>query len=188
MKKTAIIVDDEHRGLDMLEHLLEFCDEVDVIGKYTNPEKAIEKIFKQKPQLLFIDVEMPHMSGFEVLELIRSQGISPITIFITGYSQYAIKAIKEQAFDYLLKPVVLDELKQTIRRLDERTYKSKLPSRIINLLSKRETEVLNMITQGKTSKEIGMELFISKTTVDTHRRNILEKTGARKIVELLIHS
>lgn len=188
MTKTAIIVDDEQSGRDYLERLLGFCENVKVIAKTGIPEKALELITEKKPDILFLDVEMPRMSGFEVLKTTRNQGLNPTVIFTTGYSQYAIKCIKEQVFDYLLKPIIFDELKQTLKRLDSCVNKSKLNPKIAGLLSKRETEILNMITEGKTSKEIGMELFISKTTVDTHRRNILEKTGARKIVELLIYN
>ncbi len=188
MTKTAIIVDNEQAEGDYLERLLGFCENIKVVAKTGIPEKALELLTEKKPDILFLDVEMPRMSGFEVLEITRNQGLNPIVIFTTRHSQYAIKCIKEQVFDYLLKPIILDELKQTLKRLGTGICKSRLSPSITNLLSTRETEILEMITQGKTSKEIGLELFISKTTVDTHRRNILEKTGVRRIVELLINS
>jgi len=187
MSKTAIIVDDEQAGCDNLERLLGYCKEIEIVAITKIPEKAIELITEKKPDILFLDVEMPRMSGFEVLEITRNQGLNPIVIFTTAYNQYAIKAIKTQAFDYLLKPIVLDELKETLSRLSNNCFSSQhLNSSIISLLSPREIEILEMVTQGKTSKEIAAELFISKTTVDTHRRNILEKTGARSTSELLM--
>lgn len=185
--KTAIIVDDEEAGHDNLERLLGYCEEIEIVAKTRVPEKAIELISEKIPDILFLDVEMPRMSGFELLETIRNQGLNPIVIFTTGYNQYAIKAIKAQAFDFLLKPIILDELKDTLKRISNNGFDShNLKSSIIDLLSPRETEILEMVIQGKTSKEIGADLFISKTTVDTHRRNILEKTGARNTTELLI--
>ncbi len=106
---------------------------------------------------------MPRMSGFEVLEITRNQGLNPIVIFTTGYNQYAIKAIKAQAFDFLLKPIILDELKDTLKRLSKINVNGQLYNMgIANLLSKRELEVLEMIVKGKTSKEIAKKLYISK--------------------------
>lgn len=187
MIKTAVIVDDEQAGLDHLERLLGFCKEVKVIAKVSIPEEALEIITNLKPDLLFLDIEMPRISGFDIMEITRNQGLNPIIIFTTGYNQYAIKAIKERAFDYLLKPIIFDELKETIKRLAGNGINNKqLKESISKLLSPREIEIINLIIQGKTSKEIGNELFISKTTVDTHRRNILEKTGAKRITELIM--
>lgn len=187
MVKTAIIVDDEEAGIANMERLLGYCSDIEVVASTQVPEEAIELITINKPDILFLDVEMPRMSGFEVLEITRNQGLSPIVIFTTGYNQYAIKAIKAQAFDYLLKPIVLDELKETISRLSNTNIIGhRVNADITNLLSPREIEILEMVIQGKTSKEIAAELFISKTTVDTHRRNVLDKTGCRSTSELLM--
>ncbi len=187
MVKTAIIVDDEEAGLGNMERLLGLCDDIEVIAKTKVPEEAVGLITDKKPDILFLDVEMPRMSGFEVLEITRNQGLNPIVIFTTGYNQYAIKAIKAQAFDYLLKPIVLDELKETLSRLSNNSIIGhRLNTSVASLLSPREIEVLEMVVQGRTSKEIAEELFISKTTVDTHRRNLLEKTGCRSTSELLM--
>lgn len=188
MTKTAIIIDDEQAGRDHLERLLKSCEGIEVIAIIGIPEEAIEIITNKKPDILFLDIEMPRMSGFEILEITRNQGLYPKVVFTTGYSQYAIKAIKEQAFDYLLKPIILEELKETLKRLfnDKIGNNNLLKSSITKLLSPREIEIIEMIILGKTSKEIGEELFISKTTVDTHRRNILEKTGARRLTELMM--
>lgn len=186
MIKTAIIVDDEQSGSEHLERLLGFCKDIEVIANVHIPEDAIEIITYEKPDIVFLDIEMPRMSGFEVLEIIRNQGINPIVVFTTGYSQYTIKAIKAQAFDYLLKPIILDELKETLHRLSYNGIKSLCnKSHLTKHLSPRENIILDSVTLGKTSREIGKELFISKTTVDTHRRNILEKTGAKSTTELL---
>ncbi len=187
MIKTAIIIDDEEAGLENMERLLGLCDEIEVVAKTKIPEEAVSLITDKKPDIIFLDVEMPRMSGFEVLEITRNQGLNPIVIFTTGYNQYAIKAIKAQAFDYLLKPIVLDELKETLSRLSNNSIIGhRLNSSIASLLSPREIEILELVIQGKTSKEIAEKLFISKTTVDTHRRNLLEKTGCRSTSELLM--
>lgn len=187
MLRTAIIVDDEEAGLANMERLLGYCEDISIVGRTKNPEKAVFLITEHKPDILFLDVEMPRMSGFEVLEITRNQGLNPIVIFTTGYDQYAIKAIKAQAFDYLLKPIVLDELKETLERISNNTIKERgISNEVKNLLSPREIEILELVVQGKTSKEIAETLFISKTTVDTHRRNLLDKTGCRSTSELLL--
>ncbi len=187
MIKTAIIVDDEEAGIANMERLLGYCNDIKVVATSKVPEDAVELITEKKPDILFLDVEMPRMSGFEVLEITRNQGLNPIVIFTTGYNQYAIKAIKAQAFDYLLKPIVLDELKETLARLSNNSIIGhRFNSSIASLLSPREIEILEMVITGKTSKEIASELFISKTTVDTHRRNVLEKTDCRSTSELLL--
>ncbi|PLX13160.1 MAG: hypothetical protein C0598_04320 [Marinilabiliales bacterium] len=184
--KTAIIIDDEIAGLKHLSRLLSFCENVDLIATNSVPEEAIDLITKHKPDILFLDIEMPRISGFEILEITRNQGLRPHVIFTTAYSQYAIKAIKENAFDYLLKPIDIEELKITLGRIDsEQTKPNIYPDYLIKSLSSRELEILDLIIKGKTSKEIGKELFISKVTVDTHRRNILEKTKAKSTSDLI---
>ncbi|PLX01990.1 MAG: hypothetical protein C0595_12475 [Marinilabiliales bacterium] len=186
MKKTAIIVDDEIAGLEHLSRLLNTCADVQLLASTTIPEEAIELITKNKPDILFLDIEMPRISGFEVLEITRNQGLIPYVVFTTAYSQYAIKAIKENAFDYLLKPIDIEELRITLDRIDEVVNTPNLyPNNLTRILSRRELQILELIVEGKTSKEIGEELFISKVTVDTHRRNILEKTKAKSTADLI---
>lgn len=187
MRRTAILVDDEHDGLNNLERLISFCENVEVIGITRKPEIAIEITISKKPDILFIAIEMPRLSGFNVLESIRSRGCYPTIIFTTSYNQYAIKAIKAQVFDYLLKPIIFDELKESLNRLDIiNISKSTISIFYKEILSNREMDVLDLITEGKKSKEIAKDLFISKTTVNTHRRNILKKTNSKSTSELLI--
>lgn len=187
---TCIIVDDEREALDRLECLLEKFDFVDVLDAKTNADAAIKTIVEKMPDLVFIDVEMPHKSGFDVIKVVREQDVTPKFIFVTGYDQYAIKAIKNEAYDYLLKPVDIDELKVLLERYIK-TTKEKRKKEIPKTLTKnyrltpREIEIVELLLQNKTSKEIGEILFISKNTVDTHRRRILEKTEIKSTAELI---
>ncbi len=103
------IVDDEKKGRDSLQHLLlENCSGVEVIGQADSVDTAFDFISKYQPDLVFLDVEMPRGSGFELLK--RFEKVTFKTIFVTAHSHYAIKAIKFAAIDYLLKPVDVDEL------------------------------------------------------------------------------
>lgn len=111
----AILIDDELHCLDTLGILLaDYCPEVEVIDKCWSAKKGLEAIEKQRPDILFLDIEMPVMNGFEVLEQIKNIDF-PI-VFTTSYDQYAIKAIRFSALDYLLKPVDPKELILSIRK------------------------------------------------------------------------
>ena len=171
----CIVIDDEALAVERLCNLLNQLKQVDIIETALSPEKAIKEILAKKPDIVFIDVEMPRISGFDIVKDVRANLFNPTFIFVTAYNQYAIKAIKAEAFDFLVKPVDIDELHETIDRYLKRQKGFVLPENC-NLTS-REKEILQLVAKGKTSKEIGELLHISKHTVDTHRRKILEKTG-----------
>ncbi len=111
----AIIVDDEHYGRKALQSALaQYCPQVDLLQVCEGPEEALQAIRSQRPHLVFLDIQMPKMSGFDVL-----QELTPIefeVIFVTSYDQYAIKAIKFSALDYLLKPLDVDDLIQAVNK------------------------------------------------------------------------
>ena len=183
-KISSIIIDDEINVRQRLEDLLDKFEHIELLASEGNPQKGIDLVLEHKPDLVFIDVEMPRMNGFEVVKAIRNKNYYPTFVFVTAYNQYAIKALKNEAFDYLLKPVDIDELAQTIERYTK-PRKANNGNKQWEHLTYREIEILEMLQEGLTSKEIADRLHISKTTVDTHRRNILEKTGAKSTTELL---
>ena len=118
----AILVDDELNSLQNLQFKLqEYCPSVKVVAQTQNPEEAIRLIHQHKPDVIFLDIEMPRMSGFKMLEQIPEPDFE--VIFITAYNHYAIHAIRISAFDYLVKPVAIDELQLTIERLGTFTVK-----------------------------------------------------------------
>ncbi len=179
---TCLIVDDEAEACDRLEHLLQKITNVEVIGKETNAEKGIAEAVRLFPDVVFLDVEMPEKNGFEVIKSIHGRDVFPTFIFVTGYNQYAIKAIRNAAFDYLLKPVDIDEMREAVERFrsaQREKLTTVLPAKLKSQfsLTDREIEIIRLLREGKTSKEIGEILFISIHTVDTHRRNILQKTN-----------
>lgn len=116
---NTILIDDERDGLEDLQETLEkYCPEVSVKGAFHSPLEGMQAIQTIKPDLVLLDVQMPGMSGFELL-----QKLSPVSfnvIFVSAYDRYAIKAIKFSALDYLLKPIDVDELIQAISRVKER--------------------------------------------------------------------
>jgi two-component system LytT family response regulator len=117
----AIIIDDEVHCLDTLNILInDFCPEIRVADRCISGEKALESIENIKPDLIFLDIEMPTMNGFELLEHFEQIPFS--LIFTTGYDKYAIKAIRFSALDYLLKPVDSKELIAAVHKVQLQKY------------------------------------------------------------------
>lgn len=116
---TAIIIDDEAKGrLALREKLSAYCTQIKVLAEAANGAEALLLIQHHQPQLIFLDIEMPRMNGFEMLNELPEKNFH--IIFTTAYDQYAIKAIKYAAFDYLLKPIDIEELKTAISKLDSK--------------------------------------------------------------------
>jgi DNA-binding NarL/FixJ family response regulator len=172
-KPTCILIDDEQPAIDRIESLLNMINQVEIIARETTPEQAMESIKKYRPDILFLDVEMPRLSGFDIVKQTRSYIYNPTYIFVTAYNQYAIKAIKAEAFDFLIKPVDVDELKECIYRYFNKI--NQIPELENFNLTPREKEIALLVARGKTSHEIAEILNISKHTVDTHRRNMMKK-------------
>lgn len=113
----TIIIDDEPAARRLMKSLLsEYTDRIEVIGEAGTGREAIEKIHALRPDLIFLDIQMPDLTGFEVLEQLQYK---PSIIFTTAYEQYAIKAFENFSIDYLLKPIKEERLEQSIRKLSE---------------------------------------------------------------------
>lgn len=116
----ALIIDDERLARTELKRLLTPFKEIKVVGEAVNADDALEKIQQLKPNLLFLDIQMPGKTGFEMLEELDSV---PIVIFVTAYDEYALKAFDYNALDYLLKPIEPKRLEETINKLIEKKRK-----------------------------------------------------------------
>jgi two-component system LytT family response regulator len=113
---TAIIIDDEPKGrLALRQKLKDYCPDVTVTGEAGDGEEGLRLIEQLQPGIVFLDIEMPRMSGFDMLLRVHQQNFH--LIFSTAYDHYAIKAIRFAAFDYLLKPVDIEELRTVIQRI-----------------------------------------------------------------------
>ncbi len=113
----ALIIDDEAPARAVLLHLLAaHCPHVTVVGQTADPVEALALIQQHQPDLLFLDVEMPHLSGFDVVRALGPMAGQVQIIFVTAYDRYAIRAIRAAATDYLLKPVDPDELLAAVTR------------------------------------------------------------------------
>lgn len=113
----CILVDDETNALEMMEWLLKtYCPQAEIVAMCNTAGQGIEAIKKYKPDVVFLDIEMPRVSGFDMLEQVKN--LSFEIVFCTAYNEFAIKAFKYAALNYLLKPVDPDELKVTMQRIE----------------------------------------------------------------------
>jgi len=133
---SALIIDDEAKGrLALREKLSAYCPQIKVLAEAANGEEALLLIQHHDPQLIFLDIEMPRMNGFEMLNELAEKNFH--IIFTTAYDQYAIKAIRYAAFDYLLKPIDIEELKTAISNIAARE----------NSQTRKQVELLNQNMQ-----------------------------------------
>lgn len=116
-KIRTVIVDDHEDSQDVLHHLLGEHEDIEVVAMAENADKGIQKILDKLPDLVFLDVQMPGKSGLDLLEDLKKNGYMTKVVFTTGYHDYAIEAIRQRAFDYLLKPIDRDELAECLTRL-----------------------------------------------------------------------
>ena len=131
----ALVVDDEKKARDILTGMLNaHCPQVNVIGQADSVSLAEELIRSTKPDLVFLDIEMPFGNGFDLLD--RTRDLNFDVVFTTAFDHYAVKAIKFSAFDYLLKPIDVDELKIAVDRLiQNKKDQNSFYGKIENLLS-----------------------------------------------------
>ncbi len=140
----CILIDDEKNALEMMEWLLKtYCPQVEIMAMCSSAEQGIEAIRKFKPDVVFLDIEMPKMNGFDMLE--QFDKLTFDVVFCTAYDQFAIRAFKYSALNYLLKPVDPEDLKATVQRIEERK----------TVPTKEQFELLlqNMQQQAKTTPQ-----------------------------------
>lgn len=134
----AMLIDDEPESLQFISSLIGmFCPTVSIMGMYTDPFEGMAAIDQRKPDVLLLDIEMPGMTGFELLR--RLAVVDFELIFVTAHNQYALNAIKLSALDYLLKPVDPTELENALQKAEERLKEKRTVQRLdvlVGLLSK----------------------------------------------------
>jgi len=119
----TILIDDERSSLENLEQKIrEFCPELKILATVEQPKEALPLIRHHKPDVIFLDIEMPHLNGFRMLDELGDY--SSEIVFTTAYNHYAVEAIRISAFDYLMKPVSIVDLKATVSRLSTQLAKA----------------------------------------------------------------
>jgi len=149
-KIRCLIIDDDPFILELLQDkLIQHFPEVEVLSTASSGREGLDKIASYNPELIFLDVEMSDMTGFEMLAQLLD--INFQTIFITSYSHYAIKAIRFNALDYLLKPIDLGELKRAIKRFRNKTR------------SKHQKENMSLALRNSSASNVADHMLILKT-------------------------
>ena len=138
MQIKCVIIDDEPHNLENLKRLLTLhCANITVIGVATSAKEGKTLILNEAPDLVFLDIEMPKMNGFAMLESLEKVDFQ--IIFVTAYSKYVLKAIKSCALDYLMKPIAIDELTSAVAKVTDIVY------------SQKENEKLKMLVENLRS-------------------------------------
>jgi len=138
----AVIVDDEALARERVRTLLTGASGITVVAECSGGREAVEKILAERPDLVLLDVQMPDIDGFEVLEAVASEWL-PAVIFVTAYDEYAIKAFDVHAIDYLLKPIEPERFRKALARVQKRD--------LIAMLDERPIDRLVIRTRSKVS-------------------------------------
>jgi two-component system LytT family response regulator len=164
----AIIIDDEERARNTLSSLLlNYCPEVNILATCSNVPDGVLAINKHKPDVVFLDIEMPDYNGFELLGFFRE--IDFDIIFVTAYSEYAIKAFEISAVDYILKPIDIDQLKNSVEKLKQKKLHSQMQEQI---------ELLKESYKGDDIRKIALSMSNGLTFVEIADIVLLEADGA----------
>ncbi|RRB04125.1 LytR/AlgR family response regulator transcription factor [Larkinella rosea] len=178
----AVIIDDEAHCRETLSmQLAKYCPEIQVVAQFRSATEGLRFLVEQAPDVLFLDVEMPVMNGFELLEQLTA--IPFDVIFTTGYDSYAIKAIRFSALDYLLKPIDKDDLRKAVAKI-KRPSEQQMAQQIELLLQKLDTKkVLQKIAlpTNQGFEMVPIEAII-RCEADNNYTHVLLKAGKPLLV------
>lgn len=199
MSITIVLADDHEIVLEGLHSLLAAEEGFEVVGEAKRGVEALELVRKLQPDILVLDIGMPDLDGIEVAEQIRTENHPTKILALSMHSErdYVVEMFRAGARGYLLKESALIELLKAIKTVHEgKRYLSDelinivvqdIPSQEESALSKlteREKEILQLILDGRSSKEIAFELNLSSKTVDGHRQHIMKKLKMENMIEL----
>ena len=203
--QVKILVADDHKVfregiISLLQHIPELC----VVAEAGSAEEAISETEKHQPNLVLMDITMGDSNGIEATEILKNNfpGLNVLVLTMHDEYSYISKVLKAGASGYILKDAGKDELISAIRavasgntffsqRVSSSILRNLLPNEKIKqekkgvALTKREIEILKLITEEYSNTQIAAKLFISARTVDTHRRNLLEKIGVKNTAGLV---
>jgi len=191
-QSTVYVVDDDDAMRESLTWLIESVGLN--VETYASADEFLESYYPGRPGCVLLDVRMPGMSGLELQGHLQKQQVTVPVIMITGHGDVpmAVRAMKSGAIDFIEKPFNDEQLLESIRnalaiddtRRDEQSFKAEVASRLAQL-TPRESEVMDMVTAGKSNKEIANTLGVSAKTVEAHRAKVMEKMEAGSLAELV---
>lgn len=205
MNKTTVIIADDHHllrkgAISVIEEDSGFV----IKGEASNGEEALSLILEKKPDIAIIDIDMPKLTGLDVIKSLREKNILTKFVIITGHKDkaYFTESLKLDVKAYVLKDSIANDLLDCLRAvaLNEYYISPKLSGYLIEAnkskqkpdwyykLTKQELKILKLVSENKTSRQISEELFISIKTVENHRNNIISKLGLKGYNSLLCFS
>lgn len=195
MKTSVFIVDDHYMVVEGIRSLLSNENDIEWAGHAGNMASTLAFLQKMQPDVILMDINLGAESGIDLCKLVKEKYPSVFVVGLSTFNQQSFiqKMLENGASGYVLKNATRDELMEAIHCVvkgklfvsDEAStaLKADLPEQII--LTRREKEVLELIANGLTNNEIAKTLFVSNTTVDTHRGNLLQKLRAKNTAELV---
>ena len=206
MEKIKVFVVDDHElfrnGVIMVLNRME---NTVVVGEAADGEEFLAKLNSIKPDIVFMDIKMPKMNGIDatIEALKRYPELKVIALTMFGEEEYLQKMINAGGYGFLLKNSSIDEIERAVNLVSQGkncysdellSYFTKKYIKKTNLeeddirLTRRELEVLDLVAKGFSNQEIADKLFISRRTVDGHKANLIQKTGSKNIVDLLVYA
>jgi two-component system, LytTR family, response regulator len=193
MDTTCLIIDDEKLARELLTEFLESFPQIEVIGECSKGTEAVEQINKLKPDLIFLDVQMPGMNGFDVLDEIEHE---PYVIFTTAYDQYAIKAFERNAVDYVLKPLDQERFKLAVdralkqKKMEEGNIEGLLDSlRTVNPRTTYDSHVFVQKSEKLFNLPVEDIIYLEAsgdyTVISTKNDQFVSSSGIGKLEELM---
>ena len=203
------IVDDDALIVNLLKNFLESQQDMNVVLTASNGRDCVDKLkeVEEVPQILLMDLKMDEMNGIETTQLLKKEFPEIKTIIISSHYKVSFMGfmLKTGVCAFAPKGISTADLIMIIKEVSERGYyfnqdqleiirdqlSSKFPKPVLeeeNVLSEREIDVLRLLCQQKTAKEIGEKLFITKRTVEGHKNNLFVKTGAKNVAGLVIYA
>lgn len=203
----VVLADDHVFVRDGIKSLLETEENIIVVGEATDGLEALTEVNDKKPDLLIVDIRMPHLTGIEVVEKLRSQNnaVKIIVLSMHESEEYVLKSIRAGADGYLLKGSSKEEFLKALHTVanGSKYFSGDISSILINqltngspaaipkailaesmMITKREKEILTLLLSGKGNKEIAEALDISKRTAEVHRFNLMKKLQVKNLIEL----
>ena len=205
---NVVLADDHVLVRDGIKALLEDEQDIIVIDEASDGKEALEVIKRNKPHLLIVDIRMPELNGIEVVQQIKQSNsdIKTLVLSMHDSEEYVLKSIEAGADGYLLKGASKDEFLKAlhtvaaggkyfagdissilIKNLDNKRKNSTETKQVLTdtyNLTKREKQILNLVLEGKSNKDIADELDISKRTAEVHRFNLMKKLDVKNLMEL----
>jgi DNA-binding NarL/FixJ family response regulator len=209
MSQTRILIADDHLVIRAgLRLLLERHEDFNVIAEADDGRQAVDLAAELKPDVAVVDVAMPNMNGIEATRQMTASNPAIAVVMLSMYTDetYVMRALRSGAKAYLLKSAAETDLIQAVRAVREgKSFFSPVVSRMLledyvrqmsqkgvedsyDLLTSREREILQLIAEGKSNKDVATHLSLSLHTVETHRTNILQKLNLHSVPELILYA